>query len=137
MSMAFVAANSSWIIPALAGAGGIAAGVFGANKQAGTIEDANKANIASQDKTNAAAWSAYLMTRGVNPNGAVTGQIPTNPQAINSRLPLWANANFATGRTGWRKKGAGGGTANTLSRSPAPVYAPTIPGNYDGSNLFG
>ena len=135
MSMAFVAANASWIVPALVGAGGVAANLYGANKQSQAVEDANKANIASQAEQNAAAWANYLMTRGINPAGAVTGRIPVNPQAINARLPLWANANFGTG-TGrrWRKKGSGGAPANTLAVGPgygggaAPVDATAVYG---------
>lgn len=114
------------------GAGGIGASLYGANRQAGAIEDANAANQRSQAEQNAAQWAAYLMTRGVNPTGARTGQIPANPQAINARLPLWANANFATGKSGWRKKGTGGGAINTLAR--APMAAATMSGM--GGTIF-
>lgn len=54
------------------------------------MQAANNENQALQAKQNQSAWAAYLMSRGVNPNGAETGTIPSNPQAINSKLPLWA-----------------------------------------------
>ena len=103
MSMAWVAAGT-----AVLGAG---ASLYGANKQSKAISSANDANLKAQEDQNRAAWANYLMTRGINPAGAKAGTIPTNPQAINARLPLWANANFRTpgaiagqGAT-WRKKG--------------------------------
>ena len=120
----------------LIGAGGIAAGLYGANKQSKAVQDAASKNAASQAEQNQAAWANYLMTRGINPSGAQTGQIPTNPQTINARLPLWATANFA--RPGapktWRRRGTFA-QPNTLTRgmaypsaaaaSPTPLpYAP-------------
>ena len=98
---------------AILGAGALGAGatVYGANKQSKSVSAANDANLKAQAEQNKNAWANYLMTRGLNPAGAQTGTIPTNPQAINARLPLWANANFRTpgaiagqGAT-WRKKG--------------------------------
>lgn len=91
------------------GALGAGATAYGANKQSKAQQAASASNAASQDKTNASAWASYLMSRGVNPNGATTGQIPTNPQAVNTRLPLWATVN----RT------AGGGLTSSRPTTPA------------------
>lgn len=107
---------------------GAGASAYGANKQSKATKAAAAQNASSQDAQNASAWANYLMTRGLNPAGAVTGQIPTNPQAINTRLPLWASANFAApgAQKTWRKKGATP-TAGTLARGTAfaqPVEAP-------------
>lgn len=135
MSMAWVAAATAVI--------GAGTSIYGANKQSDAIADANRINQQTQTDQNRAAWAAYLMTRGVNPTGAATGQIPTNPQAINTRLPLWANANFATGKTGWRKKGSAGATPNTLIRAAAaPTYTAVAPMTVeqpavDPYNIFG
>jgi len=107
----------------LVGAGGIGASLYGANKQSKATQEAASLNDARQAEQNAAAWANYLMTRGINPSGAQTGQIPANPQAINARLPLWATANFARpGATKtWRKKGTTA-PANTLTRGASPSY---------------
>lgn len=143
---------ATWVAIAVGGSAvlGVGASLYGANKQAGAVEDANKANVASQADQNAAAWANYLMTRGVNPAGAVTGQIPTNPQAINARLPLWARGNFATGPSRWRKRGAVGGATNTQALVTPPSssgggssdYTAPIPDEYQDhlefqNNLFG
>ena len=129
MSMMWVGIGS-----AVLGAG---ASLYGANKQAGASKDAANQNAALQDKQNQAAWANYLMTRGLNPNGAVTGQLPTNPQAINTRLPLWATANFAAPGTKsrWVKKGTvpTAGTLATTSYTPAPV-APVSAGEMAGAS---
>lgn len=100
-----------------AGALGAGASIYGANKQSKAVQNAASQNNAAQAAQNAAAWSNYLMTRGVNPAGAATGQIPQGAQAINARLPLWATANFKRPGTtgGWRKKGSVG-APNTLYR---------------------
>lgn len=76
---------------------GTGAQLYGANKQAKAVEAANKQNAELQAQQNQSAWNAYLMSRGVNPNGAATGSIPTNPQAINTKLPLWANVTRTNG----------------------------------------
>lgn len=109
-----------------AGILGAGATMYGANKQSKAVQDAASKNNEAQAAQNAAAWSNYLMTRGVNPAGAATGQIPHNAQAINARLPLWATANFKRPGTtgGWRKKGSMG-APNTLYRGGgAPLAAP-------------
>lgn len=81
-------------------------------------------NEANQDKQNNSAWQSYLLSRGVNPAGATAGNIPGNAQAVNTKLPLWAVANFKTpgGSTGWRKKGSAAGTL-----APMPAYATGAP----------
>lgn len=113
-----LARHHTWVSIGV-GVAGAAASVYGANKQSKDNKAAQAQNASLQEQQNASAWANYLMTRGVNPAGAQTGQIPTNPQAINSRLPLWATANFAKpgAKKTWRKKGSTP-TAGTLSRSP-------------------
>ena len=105
---------------------GAGASLYGANKQSKAIQSAASQDAASQAAQNQAAWANYLMTRGVNPAGAATGTIPTNPQAINARLPLWATANFKRpgAQTRWVKKGTAT-MPNTLSRgAPTPASGP-------------
>lgn len=79
--------------------GGIAAAVvggglalYGSNKQSKAQDAANAQNQQSIANADLSAWKGYLASRGVNP-GSVSqfGQIPTNIQAINTKLPLWAN----------------------------------------------
>lgn len=109
-----------------AAAVGAGAAMYGANKQSKDNKAAQAQNAGLQEQQNAQAWANYLMTRGVNPAGAGTGQIPTNPQAINARLPLWATANFAKpgAQKTWRKKGSTP-AANTLSRGTGYLTAST------------
>lgn len=109
MSMAYVAIGTAVL--------GAATSAYGANKQAKATQSAANQNATLQGDQNQQAWANYLMTRGLSPNGAPTGTIPTNAPAINTKLPLWANANFATGPSGWRKKGSMP-AAGTLSRAP-------------------
>lgn len=112
---------------------GAGASIYGADKQSKAVKEASAENAAAQDRQNASAWANYLMTRGVNPAGAQTGQIPANPQAINAKLPLWATANFKRpgAQPRWVKRGTST-MPNTLSRgTPAPAYSPTP--SYAGS----
>lgn len=120
-----LARHHTWVAVGV-GVAGVATSMYGANKQSKDNKAAQAQNAALQEQQNAQAWANYLMTRGVNPNGAATGQIPTNPQAINSRLPLWATANFAKpgAQKTWRKKGSTP-TANTLSRGGTYYNAPS------------
>ena len=118
------------------GAAGIGASIYGANKQAKAVKAASAENAAAQDRQNASAWANYLMTRGVNPAGAQTGQIPANPQAINAKLPLWATANFRRpgAQPRWVKRGTST-MPNTLSRgtvTPTSPYAPSFTGSAAG-----
>lgn len=63
-----------------------------ANKAAKAQDKAMAANQAANDEANRVAWVNYLMSRGIKPKGNVKpGEIPTDYEAINSRLPLWAN----------------------------------------------
>lgn len=123
MSMMWVGIGS-----AVLGAG---TSLYGANKQSKDNRAAQAENARLQEQQNAAAWANYLMQRGLNPNGATTGQIPQNAQAINTRLPLWASANFAKpgAPRRWVKKGtlpqSGGLARQTYAAPPvAPVSAP-------------
>lgn len=75
---------------AIAGALGVGASLYGANKQAKDNQAAQSQNADLQAQQNNSAWQAYLMSRGINPMGATAGTIPTGAQAINSKLPLWA-----------------------------------------------
>lgn len=109
------------------GVAGVGTSLYGANKQNKAQQAAVAQNNASQDKNNASAWASYLLSRGVNPNGVATGEIPINPTAVNSRLPLWANVQRTRGASpGFRLSGAGG-SARLAPSSPAgamPVAAP-------------
>ncbi len=107
------------------GVAGVAVSAYGANKQSKDNKAAIASNATLQDEQNRSAWASYLMSRGVNPAGAQTGQIPANPQAINAKLPLWANASFASGPKVWRKKGSGGAPVGTLG--PVTYYQPAAP----------
>jgi len=83
MSMMWVGIGS-----AVLGAG---TSLYGASQQKKANQSALDQNAALQEEPNRSAWASYLMSRGVNPAGAKTGEIPTNPQAINAKLPLWAS----------------------------------------------
>lgn len=118
--------HRTWVALAVgvAGVAGVATSAYGANKQSKDNKAAAATNAGLQEDQNRSAWASYLMSRGVNPAGAQTGEIPTNPQAINARLPLWANASFSTGPKKWRRKGAYA-PAGTLVKSP--TFAGTAP----------
>lgn len=90
----FVAAATGTAGAALLGTG---ISLYGANKQNKANAAAQAENARLQEEQNRSAWGAYLLARGVNPQGAATGQIPTNPQAINAKLPLWANVRRTAG----------------------------------------
>ncbi len=96
-----------WIPLALAAAGTVA-GVVGANKQAKAVSAANATNDARLAQQDQSAWNAYLLSRGVNPAGSTTGQLPANAEAVNFKLPLYAKANFTVpgAQKTWRKKGS-------------------------------
>lgn len=123
MSAATVAA-----VAAVAGAG---TAIYGAT-QAGSAQDsANATNAASVAANNNANWQNYLMERGINPDGAAAGTIPTNPQAVNAKLPLYANVNVSNGipagATRWAKAGTPAPATNmtlATSAAPAPAAAP-------------
>lgn len=88
--------HATWVAISVA-AVGAGTSIYGASQQRVANNKAADANQKAQADQNAAAWSNYLMSRGLNPAGAQTGQIPQNAQAINQRLPLWANVRPATG----------------------------------------
>lgn len=109
---------------------GAATNLIGANKQAGAIEDANNANLAAQAGQNQNAWNNYLLTRGIYGGGNTpTSQIPTNPTAVNAKLPLWATVNVSNGPKRWVKTGTVA-PATTLALS-APMGTP--PGGAAGT----
>lgn len=117
-----------------AAAAGVGATLYGANKQAKANQSAQNANIAQQDKQNDAAWTAWLMSKGVQPTSSVTyGTMPAAgaSKAVNTRLPLWANVNFSTSSPGT----SGGGIRLVKKGAPrttgitglAPVPGATAP----------
>ncbi len=116
------------------------ASLYGANKASKDNKAAQAANAELQTQQNNSAWQSYLMSRGVNPQGAAAGVIPAGPP-INARLPLWATANFKVpgAQPTWRKKGTTM-PANTLSRVSSfgtygsPVATDTAPAGGGGGN---
>lgn len=106
---------------------GAGTSLYGANKQAKSVAEANATNDARLAEQNQSAWNAYLLSRGVNPAGAATGSLPSNPQPVNSKLPLWATSSFAKpGATKtWRKKGSGTPPVGTLARNTSFSGAPS------------
>ena len=115
MSMAWVAAGTAVL--------GAAASIYGSNQQKKANAAAQDQNIAQQDKINNAAWTNWLMTRGVAPTSPITaGQMPSSYAAVNTRLPLWASINQPTGPSRWQKVGANYGKPNTLAVT-APIGA--------------
>lgn len=120
--------HHTWVAVAIGGSAIVGAGVglYGANKQSQAVADTNKQNAELQTQQNNSAWQAYLMSRGLNPQGSAAGVIPTNPQPINARLPLWANVNVTTGpktwtRTAGRPSTAGAGRILGLNTGGAPA----------------
>ena len=87
--MAFIAA--AIIGGGLSTIGGLVA-ANGTKKAQQAANSANAAQAAEQNKFN---WNSYLLQRGINGNGAATGTIPTNGQAVNTFLPLWSQLNGA------------------------------------------
>lgn len=116
------------------GLAGVGASIYGANKQAKAVKEANTTNDARLARQDQSAWNAYLISRGVNPGGAATGMLPTNPEAVNFKLPLYARASFTRpgAQKTWRKKGTAV-APGTLSRNTfmpsasANPYVPQIP----------
>lgn len=116
MSAATVAA-----VAAVAGAG---AAVYGASSAGSAQSSANASNQAAVDANNQANWNNYLLTRGVVGNSAPTGTIPTGAQAVNSKLPLWANVDISNGLPGGSNRWVKAGTptpATNFTLSSAPV----------------
>jgi hypothetical protein len=107
----------SWV--AVAGiAVGAGTAIYGANKQKQNQQDANAANQASIANADQSAWNAYLMQRGINGGGNVPfGQIPTNPQIVNSKLPLWANVRMNPAAVTARTAGTPMSTTNQPRRA--------------------
>lgn len=108
---------------------GAGSAIYGANQQKKANQAAVSANQANADQTNQSAWNSYLLSRGVNPAGAATGTIPTNGQAVNTKLPLWANVSRPSGAAkGFRLTASGiGGPRLALGSNfnqPAPVVDP-------------
>lgn len=82
-----------------AAAVGAGVALYGSNRQAQSNRSAQDQNVGQQQQQNNAAWSNWLMTRGIAPTSQVNaGVMPTagNFQAVNTRLPLWANVDMPT-----------------------------------------
>ena len=135
------ARHHTWVAVGV-GVAGVAASAYGANKQSKDNKAAQNQNVASQEEQNRLAWANYLMTHGLNPANAQTGVLPANGQAINSRLPLWATANFARpgAQKTWRKKGttptAGQLTRGMAYEQPALSTALATTGTGEGGSSF-
>lgn len=91
----------SWVAAAVVGSSLISAGVsaYGANKQSKDNAHAQDVNSALQQQQNDAAWTNWLLTRGIaSTSGAPipSGTFPAagTTRAVNTRLPLWANINL-------------------------------------------
>jgi len=97
---------------------GAGTSIHGANKQKQAQEEANKANQASIANSDLSAWQGYLMQRGLNPSGVTQfGQIPTNAQAVNTKLPLWANVRMNPAAVTARTAGTPMSTTNQPRRA--------------------
>lgn len=86
----------SWVAVGVAAAG-IGTSLVGASNQRSANARAQDQNARLQEQQNAAAWTNYLMSRGVAPTTQLApGQLPAEGQyrPINSRLPYWANVNL-------------------------------------------
>lgn len=94
---------------------GAGTAIYGADQQRKNNNTAIDANAALQDKTNQSAWASYLLSRGLNPAGSSTGVIPTNAQATNTRLPLWANVTRGGGAAKGFRLGANSGGGPRLA----------------------
>ena len=124
--MSFIAVGGTLLAGGAVGAGTKAAGVglagagltaIGANKQAkatAAAQDKNYQQFLESERNN---WRNYLMQRGINPNGAETGQLPANATPINSRLPLWMSVSVPGG--------APAAGATTPRRRLVPIGAAT------------
>lgn len=72
---------------------GTALSLIGQNQQKKANQGAQAQNQRNLDTQNQHQWVNYLLSRGMNPTGAVTpGYIPRAGQyePVNTRLPLWA-----------------------------------------------
>lgn len=81
-----------------AGAGmlvGTGLSLYGANKQAKSQAATDATNRAAIQESDLNQWKAYLIQRGLNPQGVTQyGQVPQNAQPMNTKLPLWAQMSF-------------------------------------------
>jgi hypothetical protein len=97
---------------------GAGTSIYGANKQKQAQQDANNANQASIADADQSAWNAYLMQRGLNAGGtAPFGVIPQNAQAVNQKLPLWANVRMSPTAVVARTSGTPMNTTNQPRRA--------------------
>lgn len=84
-----------WLVPVVVGAG---LSLYGANKQSKDQAHTDDLNRAAVDAADRNAWNNYLMQRGIYGANAPTGTVPgLQPgQAVNQKLPLWANLRMST-----------------------------------------
>lgn len=119
---------------------GAGTAIYGANQQKKANAAANATNAENVDKTNDSAWASYLLARGVNPAGAKAGVLPSNPQAVNTRLPLWAQVSRpGTASKGFRITGGPNSgpklsTAGTGFSQPAAAIDPNTAAAGSGSS---
>lgn len=76
---------------------GAGATLYGSAQQRKANSQAQDQNARLQEQSNSAAWSNYLLSRGISPTVQLApGQMPQQGEyrAVNSRLPYWANVNL-------------------------------------------
>jgi hypothetical protein len=101
--------NYTWVAVAIGGSAVLGAGVsmYGANKQSKAMQDAQNKNAELQTQQNNSAWQGYLMSRGLDPMGATSGNIPSGGRALNTKLPGMSRNTGRPGGTDWWKPAAG------------------------------
>jgi len=104
-------------ILATAGLAGTELTASGASDQAAASAAANQQNAANVAAANQQAWAEYLLQRGIYAPNAASGTIPSGAQAVNSKLPLYANVdiNYPAATSAWAKAGS----APTAPAAPA------------------
>lgn len=108
---------SAATVTAIAAVAGAGAAVYGAS-QAGKAQDAaTAAGSASAAASDNSAWHSYLLSRGLDPTGAATGQIPQGAAPVNTRLPLWASVTATP---------PGGTTPARWAKVGSPLRRPTF-----------
>lgn len=132
-AMGWIAAGSAVL--------GVVGNLVGSSQQASAISDAADKNAAAQRDQNNAAWANYLMTRGIAPTGQVTaGVLPAagSYNAVNSRLPLWANVTSSNGPQRWVRKGTPAPVQRwSLDSMPTAPVASGLPGSPGASPVMG
>jgi hypothetical protein len=101
-------------VPAIIGAAGIGASIYGANKSTQAAEDAAAANSRSVAETNAMNYKRWLESQGVGANG----------ESVNTWLPR----NFMLSSTALKPRRFVKASATAAPSAPAaPVNDPSSP----------